>query len=131
MTTFYRVLLIDDEPMTNRIQSEMIHAADFAGEIAVCRNGREALAYLDRALEEGTWPEVIFLDINMPEMNGWEFLDAFRLRAYKDKPFIFLQSATQNEADKKRVETYPEIIEFIKKPVNIEVLERLKERLRE
>lgn len=126
MASIYRALLIDDDAMTNRIQTEMIHASDFAGEVAVCVDGQDAIDYLDRAQAEGVFPDVIFLDINMPRMDGWQFLDTLRLRAYSHQPVIFLQSAALRDEDRTRAESYPEIKRLIKKPVNLSVLEVLK-----
>ncbi len=126
MASCYRVLLIDDDAMTNRIQTEMIHAADFAGEVAVCPDGHDAIEYLDRSEEGGTFPDVIFLDINMPHMDGWTFLESYRERAYGKQPIIFLQSATLRDEDRERAEKFPEIKQVVKKPVNLSVLDELK-----
>ena len=74
-----RVLLIDDDPMTNEINKRNIHQANLSTHVDVVLGGREALDYFQR-IENITLPlDLILLDIKMPEMDGFEFLEIYKI----------------------------------------------------
>jgi CheY-like chemotaxis protein len=62
-----RVLIVDDDPDLSEVLRRVLHRCGYA--VQVARNGREAL----EALRQGQGPEVVLLDLMMPDMNGWEF----------------------------------------------------------
>jgi CheY-like chemotaxis protein len=79
------ILLIDDDTATNFLHKLIIEQAQIARDIRIVYNGREALDYLTRQNEylqaddtTHPFPDLIFLDINMPVMDGWEFLEAYQ-----------------------------------------------------
>jgi len=125
------VLLVDDDPLTNRINKEFLEAANFAPHVQICENGKEAIDHLNLAVSDKKipLPDVIFLDINMPTMNGWEFLKEFRSLAPKlNKPIlIFIQSSLQQE-DLTQLHEYHEITGHIAKPLNLSVIKHIKEK---
>jgi CheY-like chemotaxis protein len=75
------ILLIDDDEITNYINSDLIKSLDIAEKVTVASSGAEAISYLEKctehATDEYTYPDFIFLDINMPEMDGFEFLENY------------------------------------------------------
>ncbi len=78
MARYKKVMLVDDNEIDNLINQEMIRSTNFADEILVFQTGQEALAYLeDNQKSSDLLPEIIFLDINMPVMNGFQFLGLF------------------------------------------------------
>ncbi|MEQ8534886.1 MAG: response regulator, partial [Imperialibacter sp.] len=72
-------------------------------------------------------PDVILLDINMPVMDGWQFLDEFvKIKPLiKKKITIYMVSSSIDEADLERAKTYEEVSDFIVKPVKAEDLEKM------
>ena len=76
MPQFNCILLVDDDYVNNFLTERVIRKLTIAKEIKAVRNGEEALTYLSE--EKNTIPELILLDINMPEMNGIEFLKNFK-----------------------------------------------------
>jgi CheY-like chemotaxis protein len=77
MAAFKSVLLVDDSRATNFMHRELIREADFAERIDVALDGEEALDFLRSGSDSEYFPpSVIFLDINMPKMDGFEFLEA-------------------------------------------------------
>ena len=72
------ILLIDDSKADNFISSRIIKKSDVTNEITVTHGAREALDYLGKSVD-GNYPkpEIIFLDINMPDMTGWYFLNEY------------------------------------------------------
>lgn len=127
-----KILCVDDDPITLMLYKMVIKKADFAKEIATAQNGEEALTYLDSLQNEETsaveFPKLIFLDLNMPVMGGWEFLDHFiqsEYAAFKDTKVIVL-SSTIDPKDIEKSKTYPMVIDFLSKPISKEMLASLK-----
>lgn len=124
---FETVLLVEDDSITSMVCERMITMSQFGKKVVVCRNGREALDFLYTTHNKTCDVEFIFLDLNMPIYNGWDFLD--ELSREKDKfksiPPIFILSSTVDPEDRKRAELYPLVKNFISKPLTIEALKNI------
>lgn len=128
MRKFTNVLLIEDDPITIMVCDRIIKMTGFAEQVQSKENGQEAIKYIKSIIEdETTFPEIIFLDINMPVMNGWDFLQEFD--ALKSKipalPRIFILSSTVDPEDYKRAEEFGTVAGFISKPLTQEHLNDL------
>lgn len=125
-----RVLIVDDDPILIMVCSRLMKITGFSEEVVSAREGREALQVLEDIFKNTPdhLPEVILLDINMPVMNGWEFLDDFKrlgVRFPKEIP-VFMLSSTIDQADFDKAKTYPVIKGFYSKPLTKENLEAIK-----
>jgi CheY-like chemotaxis protein len=90
------ILLVDDDEVTNFINSELINDLQVTDSLSICENGIEALTYLKKAhLGEAVVPDLIFLDLNMPEMNGTEFLEAYKKEFKETDTIIVMLSTSQ------------------------------------
>lgn len=78
-------------------------------------------------------PDVIFLDINMPQMDGWQFIERLREQCpdLSEKCNIYIVSSSIAYSDKERAEEYPEISDFLSKPVSVEVIKKVAEAVNE
>lgn len=127
------VLLIDDDEVFNLITEHTLKTYDFADNIIVFTSVEEALAYFKNAVEEEgiLIPEIIFLDINMPVQNGWEFLDAYRQFPYlvKKDVQLYMLSSSLDESDVEKSQQYEDVRDFIRKPLSKVNLEIIKFRL--
>lgn len=129
------ILCVDDDPITLMLCKMVVSRAAFAGEVVTAQNGEEALNYFDDLKlnnlgnEIKRYPQLILLDLNMPVMGGWEFLDHFSKSDYpvlfKDCKVIVL-SSTIDPDDIKKAKTYPMVLDFLSKPITKEMLEDLK-----
>ena len=120
------VLLVDDDEATNFINKRMVALSDLKVQVEVTSNGQEALDYLtysgiykNRNLRQ---PGIIFLDINMPRMNGWEFLNEYKNLPphQKSKIVIGMLTTSMNPDDETKAKQFSEINMFFHKPLTIE-----------
>src|SRR5690349_14796448 len=112
------VLLIDDDEPTNFLTQMILEDAGCANYIKVAQSGPEALKYLSSNAEESNpTPDLVFLDINMPAMDGWEFIDEFRNIGRKLKPIIIMLTTSLFPEDRQRAKEIPEISGFENKPL--------------
>jgi len=112
----------------------VIAKATFSNEIATAKNGEDALNFFDTLKTSDktiTKPELIFLDLNMPIMSGWEFLDAFNTEKYAEfhNTKIIILSSTIDPGDLEKSKKYPLVIDFLPKPISKEMLEYLKDKI--
>ncbi|KAA1243995.1 response regulator [Aquimarina sp. RZ0] len=101
-----KFLLIDDSPSTNFFNKVMIEKISVSEEIQNVENGAEALQVLNSYV-----PDLILLDINMPVMDGWEFLEEFQKSdaRFKDVMIILMLGAELSENKKELIKTIPYI----------------------
>lgn len=121
-----RVLLIDDSESDNFFHSRIIRKAGITDEIKMVYSGEEALEYLVTELEQGGFPSpsLIFLDINMPGMNGWEFLDEYDHLEVRHKGGIVLTmlSNSIDSPDLENAQVRGTVAGFYSKPLEVEHL---------
>ena len=122
------IMCIDDDPITLMLFKKVVQKASFAKEIIYNYNGQEAITFIDNIKNEDTKPELLFLDLNMPVMGGWEFLDLFNNSNYyhSNKTKVIILTSTIDPEDIKKSKTYPNVIEFLSKPITVEMLDYLK-----
>ena len=124
MTGSYNTcLLIDDNYIDNFVTRKLLESSNFAKNIVVMPSSSEAINSLRDGLVK---PDVIFLDLRMPVMNGFEFLQAFeKLNIDKDAIKIFMLSSSLDPTDIKQSFDNKYVTQFIHKPLTKKVLEEL------
>jgi CheY-like chemotaxis protein len=113
----------------------VIKKAAFAEEVVTAKNGKEGLNYFSSFFSRTNTsipeepPQLIFLDLNMPVMNGWDFLEEYLMK-YSDRlpnTKVVIVSSTVNPEDFSRANRYELVIDFINKPLTVEGIEELME----
>jgi CheY-like chemotaxis protein len=122
---YRQVLLIDDDPDSNFVNSWILKK-DFADEVIALESGPDALEYLRKQDNlKLQLPEVIFLDIRMPVMDGFGFLGEFaRLsESIRESCRIIMLSSSFDKKDYQRAMDDPHVVKFINKPLTPQALE--------
>jgi CheY-like chemotaxis protein len=113
----------------------VIKKAAFAEAVVTAKNGKEGLNYFSSFFSRTNTsipeepPQLIFLDLNMPVMNGWDFLEEYLMK-YSDRlpdTKVVIVSSTVNPEDFSRANRYELVIDFINKPLTVEGIEELME----
>ena len=131
MASINKVYLIDDDEINNFICTNILKKIDFSSDVVAFESGTEALEVLNKAIEEkdvSQIPDVIFLDINMPIMNGWDFLEEYKNIKDKlnKKVSLFMLSSSIYQADVEKSKQYGEVVDFVTKPLNADILNEIK-----
>ena len=109
------ILLIDDDEPTNFLNRLTIEQSGCADQVIVIQSGQEALHFLRNTNP----PDIIFLDINMPAMDGWEFLEEYRLLPSTQKSgiIVIMLTTSLNPDDEIKAKSHPEVAGFENKPL--------------
>ncbi len=122
--------IIDDDPIYIFGTRRMMEIANFCESFMIFNNGKNALETLEKIiLAEGTLPELILLDLNMPIMDGWEFLDEFIKIPCEQKVTIYIITSSIDNEDIKKAKTYSHVSNYILKPVTVDSLKVILEEL--
>ena len=118
----HNVCLIDDDKIYQFTAKMILEATGLTHSIKTFFNGQEAIDYLldPTNNDPEKLPDVIFLDINMPVMNGWEFLEAFQI-FWKDlhkRIVVYVVSSSVDASDIQKSKTYEAVTDYVIKPIN-------------
>lgn len=125
------VLSIEDDNVTQMLNRIQLNKNKFCNTIIEAYNGKEAIDFFKKLDNEEitieSFPEIIFLDLNMPVMDGWDFFDTFKkvFAHFEEKTKIFILSSSINPSDLERAKNEKSIVAFLAKPLNAENLEKV------
>ncbi len=117
-----KVMLVDDQKMANFITRKLIEVTGFSTEVVDYTIPQEALLDLSN-----TNPDLIFLDLNMPEVNGWQFLEV--LTEKQNQTQVVIVTSSTSKHDKEKAQKYAQVIDFLEKPLTKNTILSLKSKL--
>lgn len=131
MNTLRRVVLIDDDQVSNFVCESIIKSEKFADEVVSFEWAQDALHYLKKVSENDpeNFPDLIFLDINMPGMDGWTFIKEYRKlpEQVTNRCSLFMLSSAVDRKDIICAKSHEEVKDFFSKPLSPEILAIIRE----
>lgn len=128
MDRIKRILLVDDDEVSNFVSKISIDKSNLVDEVIVKMNGREAAQYFEEC--EDIYPELVLLDINMPLMNGFELLDLYINSRYSGKTKFAMLSTSTHQKDRTKAKEYKDVIAYVEKPLSPDIIKNLVGKLR-
>ena len=127
------MLLVDDNEADNYLHTMVLKESGVTDQIEIATDGEEALDFLLTRSKAGMIqgqelpPELILLDINMPVMDGWSFLEEYdKLDAeLKNRIVVIMLTTSVNPADKRKLETRKERIDYLHKPLTLDLIHEI------
>jgi len=120
-----RVFIIDDDPIHQRITQIMITKNELFDEYTSYTEAQKALDFLqDNYKNIEILPDVILLDLNMPEVDGWDFLDVFEVfkKKLQKEIRVYIVSSSVDEKDILRSRSFESVVGFISKPLSPDII---------
>lgn len=114
--------IIDDDKIFTFVLKKILEKNKNFNQILDFKNGEEVLLMLT---SHDFKPDVILLDINMPVIDGWQFLEALEKLPNKEQYKIFIMSSSIDKTDIEKSKTFSTVVDFISKPINNEKLNKL------
>ncbi|WP_306353880.1 response regulator [Flavobacterium sp. '19STA2R22 D10 B1'] len=128
MKKFNDVFVVDDDKIYHYILKKLLHKNNIEVNSYFFENGLDALEKLKESNQNQSLPDLILLDINMPIMNGWQFLTEFQKikKALHKETIIYLVSSSNNVLDMNKAKEFPdEVKDYFLKPVSLEDLSKI------
>lgn len=120
------LLVIDDDDINIFIIKKIVEKTGFDIDMVSKSNGQQAIDYIkDTLASNGKLPQLILIDINMPVMNGWEFIEAYQTLDIQEAVDLYILSSSVYENDIEKTKTYASVKGFISKPLSMERLTEL------
>ncbi|MFN0048159.1 MAG: two-component system response regulator [Cytophagales bacterium] len=113
------ILLVDDDKTSNFINAKLLRNVYPHLEIIDFISVEEGLVYLKNAQIEHKIIDLILLDINLPELDGWDFLKELRSQKIANFKSLVMLSSSIDESDLEKTKSFPEISGFMSKPLNV------------
>jgi CheY-like chemotaxis protein len=125
------ILLVDDDQIANLIHKRTMESPPLNACVVARTDGRDALSYLTGTRDaDYARPDLIFLDIRMPHMDGWEFLDLYRNLPSSQKAdgVVLMTAVNSDPADRTKAGQYPEVRALISKTLTLEKIQSVLDR---
>jgi CheY-like chemotaxis protein len=120
MTVVNEVMVIEDDPVTSKLICMILKKVEGIGQTHPFENGKTALDFfVENYHSKNRVPQLILLDINMPVMDGWEFLDELKLLGKSHPIPVFLLTSSINPEDKEMADKRSDVHGFISKPLDL------------
>ena len=114
-----KVLIVDDDKMIKLLHTVMVERSKLGSSPQAFSDGKAALDFLNVEYKESEH-YLVLLDINMPVMNGWDFLDAVKEKSFANQLHVVMVTSSVDNTDKIKATQYPQVVGFLEKPLKID-----------
>lgn len=118
------ILLVDDDEMTLFIHEKILKKCTLDHPYFTFTSGRKAIDYIFQKENESK-KFILFLDINMPEMDGWDVINELKKSGFVRRGVIIMATSSVDYSDKVKAKSFECVIDFLEKPLTLETCERL------
>ncbi len=116
-----KIVLLDDDPIVNVINEQLLRKYSASKQYIVCRTSKEAIDYINSA---DPVPEIVIIDLNIPLVNGFEFLDLFYSKFFNNVS-VYILTSSINPIDLNKSRQYPFVKGYLKKPLTREIVQEI------
>ncbi|MFV8326078.1 response regulator [Flavobacterium sp. ZS1P14] len=124
----FTIAVVDDDTIILFLHKKIIQKEKLEEAPHTFNSAKKALDFFD-TLPDDAKPILLFLDINMPVMNGWDLLEVIHQDGFKKEIHVVMVTSSVDASDKEKAFSYSKVIDFVEKPLDDQVLQRLKLRL--
>lgn len=121
-----KILLIDDDEIFIFLTSKMMQSTGKVANISVSFSAMEAIHYLE-VIDDKSFPDIILLDLNMPGLSGWDFLEFYSILypKFRKPPFLYVVSSSIADNDTERALKLPGVNGYLAKPINSDAVKMI------
>ncbi|HET8885036.1 MAG TPA: response regulator [Salinimicrobium sp.] len=119
------ILIVDDDNIVCMLHRNQLLRSQVPYKLVTCSNGKQAFEYI-RSKKEEVNSFLVLLDINMPVMNGWEFLEKFKEKSLDTDIYVVLVSSSTYRDDKQKAFRSDKVIDYVTKPLGVSDVEKIK-----
>lgn|SRR5690606_3044403 len=120
-----KVLIVEDDEIVTFLHKKMVQKQGLSGDPINFIDGIFCYDYLKNHSKEDEF-YLILLDINMPQMNGWQFLNEIQNQPFVDQLAVIMVTSSIDSIDREKANTYSQVIEYFEKPLDMETCARIK-----
>lgn len=111
----FKLLIVEDDPIMSFLQKELIRKNGISDAPECFKNGKEALDYMTTAPKKNSY--LVLLDLNMPVMNGWDFLDQLEETEVVSRTKVVIVTSSVNKQEREKAREYPVVKKYLTKPL--------------
>jgi CheY-like chemotaxis protein len=119
------IAVVDDDNIILFLHKKILQKAKFEASPHTFNSAKKALDFFDKIPDSAT-PILLFLDINMPIMNGWDLLEVIHQDSFEKEVHVVMVTSSVDASDKEKAFSYSKVIDFVEKPLDEDVLKGLK-----
>lgn len=122
MSTELKICLVDDNSIENLILKQVIRHTNIPCNLMFFEHAENAIEFLEsNKANKSVLPDIILLDINMPVMDGWDFLNAYKLMEdnFSKKMPIYMLTSSEDPSDISKAKSYSQVKDYLVKPLSV------------